>query len=74
MPTCTLIRMPRSRASSQSCFATSKFELPGARAASASVTSPSSDEKYVSRMRRMSSGWFSSLNDHHSPPVGTPCA
>ena len=29
MPTWTLMRMPRSRASSQSCFATSKFELPG---------------------------------------------
>ena len=56
MPTCTLMRMPRSRASSQSCFATSKFELPGARAARASVTRLSSEEKYVSRIRRMSSG------------------
>ena len=74
MPTCTLIRIPSSRASAQSCFATSKFTLPGWRAAMASVMRPSSDEKYVSRMRRMSAGCSSSLNDHHSPPVGMPCA
>ena len=74
MPTWTLMRMSRSRASSQSCLATSKLELPGARAASASVISPSSEEKYVSRIRRMSSGCSSSLKAHHSPPVGTPCA
>jgi hypothetical protein len=38
------------------------------------VRRPSSDEKYVSRIRRMSSGWFSSLIIHHSPPVGMPWA
>ena len=68
------MRIPSSRASAQSCFATSGVTLPGWRAAIASVMRPSSEEKYVSRIRRMSSGWFSSLYDHHSPPVGIPCA
>ena len=74
MPTWTLIRIPSSRASAQSRFATSKLELPGWRAAIASVIRPSSDEKYVSRIRRMSAGWSSSLIIHHSLPVGMPCA
>ena len=76
MPTCAVIRMSSSRASPQSCLATSKFELPGARAASASVSSPSSEEKYVSLIRRMSAGCSSSLKPHQfSPvPVGMPCA
>ena len=29
MPTCTLIRIPSSRASAQSCFATSSLTFPG---------------------------------------------
>ncbi len=38
-PTCTLIRTPSSRASSQSCFETSGVVNSGPRGASASVSS-----------------------------------
>ena len=74
MPTWTLIRMPSSRASAQSCCAVSGVTFPTARAAIASVSSWSSEEKYCLRMRRMSSGWSRSLYAHQLLSPGMPCA
>ena len=53
--------MSRSRAISHSAFTTSSWQNPGPRVASAIVSSPSSDEKYVSRIRRTSSTGMTSV-------------
>ena len=66
MPAWTLMGAPTSRASSQSCFTTSGVQKPGPRVPIARVISPSSEEKYWSRTRRMSSGASSSLVYHHA--------
>jgi hypothetical protein len=61
MPTWTVTRIPSSRASPQSCCAVSGVTFPTARAAIASVSNWSSDEKYRSRIRLMSFGCPRSL-------------
>src|SRR5215212_3681260 len=66
IPTCTLMGTPMSLASSQSCLTTSGVQNPGPRVPMARVMSPSSDEKYLSLTRRMSSGDSRTLLNHQS--------
>ena len=66
MPTWTLIGAPTSRASCQSCLTTSGVQKPGPRVPIASVSRPSSFEKYCDRTRRMSPGDSSVLSYHQS--------
>jgi hypothetical protein len=61
MATWMVMGMPTSRARPHSARTTSSMQNPVPRAASAMVSRPSSDEKYVSRTRRTSSAGMAIL-------------